>query len=113
MATYEIPSISEWFKSHNITSHTVAASITGFFVLFSTDSQVRDFVLSLLKNHPEAVATLTAVAGIWLKYSSSRSPLGVLEEIPKAQAAVTANNQGSDVAPIPVVDAPPIEVVKK
>lgn len=82
-----------WFKSRNITSHTVAVGIAGFFTLYSADQAFRDVVLKLVEHHPEIAAALAAAVGIWTKYSGAHSAQGVLQEA--AQVKTTDTPKGT------------------
>lgn len=65
-----------WLKSKNVNSHTVAVVVIAAATAFTTDTDVRNYVLGLLQNHPKIVANLTALAAIILKYSHSSKPEG-------------------------------------
>lgn len=71
-------SIIAWFKSKNITAHSIAVAAIAFAGLYSTDQQFRDLILSLVQNHPKISADIALVVGIILKYSHSSSPAGTV-----------------------------------
>jgi hypothetical protein len=93
-----VDTLVAWFKSKNITAHSIAAAAVAFATLYTTDQQFRDFVLTLVQSHPKITADLGLAVGIILKYSHSSSPAGavaaaeVIEASPKAPspAAVEA-----------------------
>jgi hypothetical protein len=70
--------IIAWFKSKNITAHSVAAAAVFLAGLYTKDEQFRDFVLTALKNHPVIIGDLTLLAGTILKYSHSSSAAGTV-----------------------------------
>lgn len=70
--------IVAWFKSKNISTHTVAALCIAAATLITTDSQVQQILIELFKNHPAALADVTLLAGLILKYTHSSSPAGTL-----------------------------------
>jgi len=93
-----IASISAWLKSKSITSHTVAAALVLFATAYTTDQQLRDFIIKLFQNHPTIPADILMACGIILKYTRSSSPAGtvalsqVIEASPQAPtpAAIAA-----------------------
>lgn len=79
--------IIAWFKSKNITAHTVAAAAVAFATLYSTDEQVRDFILTLVKGHPKIIADLGLAVGIILKYTRSSTPAGTVAQAKVIEAS--------------------------
>lgn len=67
-----------WFRSKNITAHSVAVLAIGAATLYTTDEQFRDFVISAFQNHPKILADITFAVGIILKYSHSSSNAGTV-----------------------------------
>ena len=67
-----------WFKSKNITAHTIAAILVVVAGAITGDQQVRDFLITLFQKHPAVFADLSAIAGIYLKYSHSSSAAGTI-----------------------------------
>ena len=76
-----------FFRSKNITSHTVAAAVITLAGLIMSDEQVRDFVLSTFQAHPKIGTSIVALAGIVLKYSHSSSSAGTIATAEKIVAA--------------------------
>ena|SRR3569833_147130 len=81
--------VVKWLRSRNITSHTVAGVITLIAFTYISDTEVRSYVTELLQNHPKIIAFITWVFVMWLKYSNAHSPIGTLEEVPKAEAKLS------------------------
>jgi len=71
-----IQSISEFFRSKNITSHTVVVLIVAAATAVSTDQQVRDWLIKSLQAHPVLLSDILGLAGIILKYSRDSSTRG-------------------------------------
>jgi hypothetical protein len=68
-----------WFKSKNITSHTVAAFLIVFATAYSSNLYgVRDLCIELFKNHPTIPADTLLLCGLILKYTHSSSPAGTI-----------------------------------
>jgi len=84
-----------WFKSKNITAHSIAVFAIGFATLYTTDEQFRDFILSLVQSHPKIAADLSLLVGIILKYSHSSSSAGT---VATAQAIEASANPPSRAA---------------
>lgn len=76
-----------WFKSKNITAHSVAAAALAFATIYSTDGQFRDFVLSMVGAHPKIVADIGIAVGIILKYSQSTSNAGTVAKAKVIEAS--------------------------
>ena len=70
--------IKAWFLSKNITAHTVAAVLVSAAILISSDQQVQQFLVDLLKAHPALAADVLLLAGIIAKYSRSSSAAGAM-----------------------------------
>jgi hypothetical protein len=70
--------LKAWLKGKNVTSHTVAVVAIGAATLITTDQQVRNFLISILSAHPKALADISLLAAIILKYSHSSSPAGTV-----------------------------------
>jgi len=73
--------IVAWFKSKNISSHTIAAALVSVATLIVTDEQVRSFLVQALISHPKIAAEVIAVAGIIFKYSRGSSPAGAVSNV--------------------------------
>ena len=71
-----IDGLLAWFKSKNISAHTIAVLAIAAATAITTDEQVRDFVMSLFQAHPKIFAGITSAAAIILKYSHSSSDAG-------------------------------------
>ena len=84
-----IATIKAWFRSKNITSHSVAVAAVAFATLYTTDDQFRNFVIALFQNHPKILADISLAAGVILKYMHSSSPAGT---VGAAQAIQASNN---------------------
>lgn len=67
-----------WLRSKNITAHSIAVGAIAFATLYTTDQQFRDFILTLVKDHPKIAADLAMGVGIILKYSHSSSDAGTV-----------------------------------
>lgn len=67
-----------WLRSKNITTHAVAGFLVVIATIITTDPQVQQLLIALLKAHPAIVADVVLVAGIIAKYSLSSSPAGTL-----------------------------------
>jgi hypothetical protein len=78
-----------WFRSKNITSHTIAALAIAAAGLITTDQQVRDFIIQSLQAHPKIAADIVLAASIILKYSRNSSPTGAATNVAVDKA--TAN----------------------
>ena len=93
-----IAKIVAWFRSKNVTSHSIAVAAVAIATLYSTDDQFRNFVIALFQNHPKILADITLAVGIILKYMHSSSPAGTVASAqgvmdapnPPTQAAVNA-----------------------
>ena len=99
-----VRSFAEWFRSKNITSHTVVALLIGAATLITTDEQVRDLLIQATIAHPKIASTAITVAGIILKYSRDSSTRGAAQNI-LADANVAA--------PTPVMVTPPATITKE
>ena len=88
-------SLLAWFKSKNITTHSIAAAAIFFATLYTSDQQFRDFVLSLVKTHPKIAADIGIAVGIILKYSRSTSAAGT---VAAAEKVLSSNNPPSAAA---------------
>ena len=90
--------LSSWFRSKNITAHTVAVAAVTAATIITTDEQVRSFLVGVFQLHPKIVSGITGLAVIILKYGHSSSPAGVVANAqsvlaspnPPTQAAVQA-----------------------
>lgn len=80
-------SLIAWFKSKNVTAHTIAAVGVLAATAITTDQQVRDFVLGLFQAHPKIGTGILTVAGIILKYSHSSSAAGTVAQAEKVMAS--------------------------
>jgi hypothetical protein len=69
-----------WFKSKNITSHSIAVAIVGLASLIMTDETVRNFILGFFTKRPDVGVAIVSLAGIILKYSHSSSPAGAVAQ---------------------------------
>lgn len=70
--------IAAWFKSKNLTAHTICAFLIAAAGIIASDQQVQDFVVALFKAHPALGSEIVAVALIIAKYSHSSSPAGTV-----------------------------------
>jgi hypothetical protein len=70
--------IIAWFRSKNITAHTIAALLVSAATAVATDEQVRSFLVGAFQAHPKVASTIIALAGITLKYSHSSSAAGAI-----------------------------------
>ena len=70
--------IISWFRSKNLTAHSIA--VAGLFVatLITTDQTVRDFVLKMFHDHPDVGTYIVVLSGIVLKYTRSSSAAGTV-----------------------------------
>ena len=102
--------LAAWFKSKNITAHTIAAVAILAATAITTDETVRNFVLGFFQTHPKIGTGIITVAGIILKYSHSSSDAGTVaaaERVlsspnPPTQAAVAAATPPPAVPTVPV-----------
>ena len=93
-----LASLKAWIASKNITSHTIAVVLVTAATIYTSDQQVRDFVIKLFQSHPTIPADILMACGILLKYTHSSSPAGtvafaqVIEASPQAPtpAAIAA-----------------------
>jgi hypothetical protein len=76
-----------WFKSKNVSAHTIAAVAILAATAITTDQQVRDFVLGIFQAHPKVGTGILTVAGIILKYSHSSSAAGKVVAAEKVMAS--------------------------
>jgi|ERR1035437_2672369 hypothetical protein len=74
-----------WFRSKNITTHTVGGFIVLAATVYDSSAQVRDYVATLLVGYPMVVtkigvlaANIVAGVTLWRNYATSRSDAGVL-----------------------------------
>ena len=70
--------LAAWFRSKNISSHTIAVAAVTLAGLITTDQQVRDFILSQFKAHPAIGSDIVLLAGVILKYARSSSDAGAV-----------------------------------
>lgn len=63
--------IIDWFKSKNISSHTMLLAATGLATLITTDSQVSNFIVTLFQAHPAVGSDIILLAAVIAKYSHS------------------------------------------
>jgi hypothetical protein len=70
--------IIAWFKSKNITAHVLAGLAITAATVITSDQQVQQFLVAVLKAHPAAAADIVLAAGIIAKYTHSSSPAGTL-----------------------------------
>ena len=88
--------IAAWFRSKNITAHTVALLAASAAGLITFDPQVQQFLVTLLKAHPAAATDIILLAGIVAKYSRSSSPAGAVANA----KAIMANGNAPTAAEI-------------
>jgi hypothetical protein len=74
-------SIVAWFKSKNITSHTIVAFLIAGATLITSDEQVRSLLVSAFVHHPKIIANVILIAGIIMKYSRDSSSQGAAKNI--------------------------------
>lgn len=77
--------IQSWFRSKNITTHTVGAAIIAFAVAYDSSPQLRDYIGTVFTGFPVVVTTLgtlcaniAAGVALWRNYSHSSSAAGTL-----------------------------------
>ena len=70
--------LAAWFRSKNITAHTIAVLAVSAAGLITGDQQVRDFLIELFKAHPVMATDIIMAATILAKYSHSSSAAGTL-----------------------------------
>jgi hypothetical protein len=70
--------IVAWFKSKNITAHSLAAILITAAGIVTFDPQVQQFLVDLLKAHPVLASDIILFAGIVAKYTHSSSPAGTV-----------------------------------
>ena len=100
-----IAKILAWFKSKNLTTHTVWIGLLGFAALYDSSSAFRDQISTLFFGYPIIVtkigyvcSNLLILSAIWAKVSHSSSPAGIVgaaqaiqaSEKPETQAQVDA-----------------------
>lgn len=82
--------IIAWIRSKNWTAHSVAVFAVAAATAYSTNEDLRNLVLSILKNHPVIVGDLGLLVGAVLKYSQSSSPAGTVAKAEAIQASPQA-----------------------
>ena len=92
--------IAAWFRSKNITTHTIAAFLLAAAGLIATDQQVQDFIVQLFKAHPALGSEIVAVALIIAKYSHSSSPAGAVAQ----SRAILANGNAPTTKQVDAAD---------
>ena len=71
--------MTAWFKSKNITSHSIAVFLIVFASAYSSNLYgIRDLCIELFKNHPTIPADTLLLCGLILKYTHSSSPAGTI-----------------------------------
>jgi heme A synthase len=99
-------SLTAWFKSKNITAHTIAAVAILAATTITTDQQVRDFVIGLFQAHPKIGTSILTVAGIILKYSHSTSAAGTVVAAEKVMASPNPPTPAAIAAATPTQEKP-------
>ena len=79
--------LSAWFRSKNITAHTVAVAAIAAATAITTDEQVRSFLVGVFQQHPKIASAIIGAAVIILKYSHSSSPAGTVANAESVLAA--------------------------
>ena len=86
--------IGSWFKSKNLTTHTVWVGLLGFAVLYDSSSALRDQIATLFFGYPIIVTKIGMVcsniliaAAIWAKIAHSLSPAGIVATAQAIQAS--------------------------
>ena len=74
-----------WFKSKNISTHTVGGAIVAFAIAYDTTPALRDYIGTLFTGYPvvvtkigELAANIVAGVTLWRNYSHSSSTAGTL-----------------------------------
>jgi hypothetical protein len=74
-----------WFRSKNITTHTVGVAIVGFAIAYNSSPALRDYIGTMLIGYPVIITklgvwTANIVAGVtlWRNYAHSSSDAGTL-----------------------------------
>ena len=76
-----------WFKSKNITAHSIAVIAIAAATAITTDEQVRSFVTGMFQNHPKIFTGIMSAAAIILKYSHSSSAAGTVANAQSIEAS--------------------------
>ena len=92
--------IIAWFKSKNITAHTVAAFLLAAAGLIASDQQVQDFIVAMFKAHPALGSEIVAGALIIAKYSRSSSAAGTVAR----SRAILSNGNAPTAAQVDAAD---------
>lgn len=64
--------LSDWFHSHNVSTHVIASVIGIVAVLVETDRHVRDLLLVDLGIHPKIISSLACLGAILLAYKQPK-----------------------------------------
>lgn len=74
-----------WFKSKNITTHTIGLAIVGAAFAYDGSPQLRNYIGTVFTGYPvvvthigELAANIVAGVTLWRNYSHSSSPAGTL-----------------------------------
>jgi hypothetical protein len=77
--------IVAWFKSKNITTHTVGGAIVAFAIAYNTTPALRDYIGTVFTGYPVVVTRIGELAAnivlgvtLWRNYSHSSSAAGTL-----------------------------------
>jgi len=70
--------ISAWFRSKNITTHTIAIVVLSVAGFIAADPQAQALITQTLAAHPAAASEIVGLALIIAKYSHSSSPAGTV-----------------------------------
>ena len=76
-----------WFKSKNISAHTIVAFIVLVAGAIVSNQQVRDLLIENLKAHPKLLSEIIAIAGIITTYKQSSSTSGAAQQVLSDAAA--------------------------
>jgi len=101
-----IDSVVAWFKSKNVTAHSIAAVAILAATAITTDQQLRDFVLGFFTAHPKIGTGILTAAGIILKYSHSSSDAGAVAAAEKVLSSPNPPTPAAVAAATPPQEKP-------
>ena len=74
-----------WYKSKNLTTHTIGTAIVGFAIAYDSSPQLRDYIGTIFTGFPVVVthlgtlcANIAAGVALWRNYSHSSSAAGTV-----------------------------------
>lgn len=68
--------VKAFLAVHNISAHTFAVVVLGFFSLYISDADVKNFVDGFLVVHPQAAKYFAVALAIYARYSHSHKLQG-------------------------------------